>query len=153
MTSSITGTVALTCAIVVGLAGCSAAPDRRTAVVTIDGGHEFHVELATTPDQQRDGLSGRHDLPEGTGMLFQFDEPAKYEVWMAGMEIPIDAAWISGDQVLAVDTLEPCTTHEQSRCPRWTSPGDADTLLEVPAGSLEAITPGTVIAIQEDTPR
>lgn len=152
MTASTTSLVALTCAIVVSLASCSAAPDRPTAVVTIDGGHEFHVELATTPDQQRDGLAGRHVLSEGNGMLFQFDGSAEREVWMAGMEIPIDVAWISGDQVLAVDTLEPCTMHDQSRCPRWTSPGDADTLLEVPAGSLETITPGTAITIQEDPP-
>lgn len=149
MTASTTSLVALTCAIVVSLASCSAAPDRPTAVVTIDGGHEFHVELATTPDQQRDGLSGRHDLPVGTGMLFQFDGSAQREVWMAGMEIPVDAAWIAGDQVIAVDTLDPCTTTDQAQCPRWTSPGPADALLEVPAGSLETITPGTSITVRE----
>lgn len=110
------------------------------------------MDLAATPDQQCDSLSSRHALSEGTGMLFQFDEPAQREVWMAGMEIPIDVAWIAGDQVVAVDTLEPCTMHDQSRCPRWTSPGDADTLLEVPAGSVETITPGTAITISEDPP-
>lgn len=110
------------------------------------------MELAITPDQQRDGLSRRHTLSEGTGMLFQFDQPAPREVWMAGMKIPIDIAWISGNQVIAVDTLEPCTTTDQSQCPRWTSPADADTLLEVPAGSLQTITPGTAITIQEHTP-
>lgn len=134
------------------LTGCASAPEPTTAVVDVAGGPQFQVELATTPDQQRDGLSGRHTLLEGTGMLFQFDRPAPREVWMAGMELPIDVAWIAGGQVIAVDTLEPCTTTDQSQCPRWTSPGDADTLLEVPAGSLEAITPGTAITIQEDTP-
>jgi uncharacterized membrane protein (UPF0127 family) len=145
----IAGVVTLTVAIA---AGCSPAPDTPTAVVSIDGGHEFHVELATTPDQQRDGLSGRDALSQGTGMLFQFDRPAQHEVWMAGMKIPIDVAWISNGHVLAVDTLEPCTTNDQAQCPRWTSPSPADALLEVPAGSLEEITPGTAITIQEDTP-
>ena len=147
MTASTTSTVALTCAIVVSLAGCSAVPDKPTAVVSIDGGHEFHVELATTPDQQRDGLSGRHDLPEGTGMLFQFEEPTEHEIWMAGMKIPIDFAWIAGDQVLAVDTLDPCTTTDQAQCPRWTSPGPVDALLEVPSGSLQTVVPGTPVTI------
>jgi len=139
--SAITLTIAIA-------AGCSPAPDTPTAVVSIDGGHEFHVELATTPDQQRDGLSGRDALSEGTGMLFQFDEPAaEREVWMAGMEIPIDVAWIAGDQVAAVDTLEPCSYTDQAQCPRWTSPGPVDALLEVPAGSLEEITPGAPVTI------
>lgn len=132
------------------LTGCTSTPELATAVVDVDGGPQFQVELAITPDQQRDGLSGRHALSEGTGMLFQFDRPAPREVWMAGMKIPIDIAWISGDQVIAIDTLEPCTTNDQSQCPRWTSPEDADTLLEVPAGSLQTITPGTSLTIQQD---
>lgn len=149
MKAPIVGAVTLTIAIA---AGCTPAPDMPTAVVSIDGGHEFHVELATTPGQQRDGLSGRDALSEGTGMLFQFDRSAQHEVWMAGMKIPIDVAWIAGDQVVAVDRLEPCTSADQAQCPRWTSPGPVDALLEVTAGSLETITPGTAITIQEDPP-
>lgn len=148
MTASVASTVALTCAIVVGFAGCSAAPDKPTAVVSIDGGHEFHVELATTPDQQRDGLSGRDALSQGTGMLFQFDGAAQREMWMAGMKIPIDVAWISGGQVIAVDTLAPCTTTDQAQCPRWTSPGPVDALLEVPVGSLDSVEPGSPVTVR-----
>ena len=147
MKALIASAITLTVAIA---AGCTPAPDMPTAVVSIGGGHEFHVELATTPDQQRDGLSGRNALSQGTGMLFQFDEPAQREVWMAGMKIPIDIAWISNGHVLAVDTLEPCTTDDQAQCPIWTSPGPADALLEVPAGSLDTITPGTAISTRVD---
>ncbi len=132
------------------LTGCTSTPEPTTAVVDVAGILAFDVELATTPDQQRDGLSGRHDLSVGTGMLFQFDGSAQREVWMAGMEIPVDAAWIAGDQVIAVDTLDPCTTTDQAQCPRSTSPGPADALLEVPAGSLETITPGTSITVREE---
>jgi hypothetical protein len=56
MKAPIVSAITLTVAIA---AGCTPAPGMPTAIVSIDGGHEFHVELATTPDQQRDGLSGR----------------------------------------------------------------------------------------------
>jgi len=87
-----------------------------------------------TADEQRTGLSGRAEVPEGTGMLFTFADRQERQVWMAGMQTRIDAAWIVDDQVLAVETLDPCTMTDQSMCPRWTSPGDVDALLEVPAG-------------------
>ena len=41
---------------------------------------------------------------------------------------------------------------DQSMCPRWTSPGDVDALLEVPAGALEGVPVGETVTIREDTP-
>lgn len=134
------------------LAGCSSTPQPSTASVEVGTGLEFQVQLATTAEQQRDGLSGRNELSEGTGMLFQFDGAAERQVWMAGMLIPLDVAWIVDGQVLAIDTLQPCTTEPQDDCPQWTSPGAADTLLEVPAGALDGIEPGAPVTIREDTP-
>ncbi|MCT2155301.1 DUF192 domain-containing protein, partial [Corynebacterium sanguinis] len=67
-------------------------------------------------------------------------------------EISIDVAWIVDDQVLATDTLDPCTLTDQSQCPRWTSPAPVDALLEVPAGALDGIEPGTHVTIREDQP-
>lgn len=145
--------MAAVAALVAVLTGCAATPAPSTVVVDVGTGLEFRVQLASTPEQQRDGLSGRDELSEGTtGMLFTFDGPAERQVWMAGMKIPIDVAWIIDGQVLAVDTLDPCTTDTDDECPRWTPPGDADTLLEVPAGVLNGIEPGTPVTIREDTP-
>ena len=53
---------------------------------------------------------------------------------------------------LATDTLDPCTLTDQSQCPRWTSPAPVDALLEVPAGALDGIEPGTHVTIREDQP-
>ena len=89
-----------------------------------------------TADEQRTGLSGRAEVPEGTGMLFTFAGRQERQVWMAGMQTRIDAAWIVDDQVLAVETLDPCTMTDQSMCPRWTSPGDVDALLAFAAEQL-----------------
>ena len=144
--------IAAVAALTALLAGCSSTAAPSTASVEVGTGLEFQVQIAATAEQQRDGLSGRAELSEGTGMLFQFDGAAERQVWMAGMLIPLDVAWIVDGQVLAVDTLQPCTTAPQDECPQWTSPGAADTLLEVPAGALDGIEPGTPVTIREDTP-
>ncbi|WP_367645941.1 DUF192 domain-containing protein [Paenarthrobacter ureafaciens] len=130
------------------LTGCAAMPQSSTAVVSIGAGAEFQVELARTAEEQRNGLSGRPELSEGTGMLFTFGNRAERQVWMAGMAVPIDVAWIVDDQVLALDTLDPCTKTDRDQCPRWTSPGDVDALLEVPAGALDGIETGTAVTVR-----
>jgi uncharacterized protein len=124
------------------LAGCASTPESSTATVGVGTAAVFQVEVARTADEQRNGLSGRPELSEGTGMLFTFEKRAERQVWMAGMEVPIDAAWIVDNQVLAVKTLYPCAKTDQDQCPRWTSPGDVDALLEVPAGALDGIKTG-----------
>lgn len=135
------------------LAGCAAAPEEpATALVTLGPALEFQVEHARTADEQRTGLAGRSELPEGQGMLFSFANQSERQVWMAGMKFPIDVAWIADHRVIAVQTLEPCTEAEQDRCPRWTSPNDVDALLEVRAGALAGIDAGTVVIIREETP-
>jgi len=133
----------------VGAAGCT--PNGPvTAIVRIGTAPvEFRVKVAQTAEQRRGGLAGRESLSEGTGMLFQFESRSTRPVWMAGMTIPLDIAWIVDGTVLAVDTLTPCTRPDQDQCPRWTSPSAVDALLEVPAHSLTTVTPGMSITIEE----
>lgn len=133
------------------LTACAPTPAPRTAVVEVGPVLQFQVEVANTEQTQRAGLAGR-TLSEGTGMLFPFAEREERQVWMAGMQTAIDAAWIVEDNVLATTTLDPCTLPDQSQCPRWTSPGDVDALLEVPAGTLAGIEPGTPVTIREEQP-
>jgi uncharacterized membrane protein (UPF0127 family) len=131
---------------IVFLEGCAASSTTTVEVGTLS----FEVEIADTTQSQRDGLSGREDLPEGTGMLFPFAEPKQRQVWMAGMKTSIDIAWIVNNQVLSVDTLPPCLLVDQGQCPKWSSPDLADALLEVPAGSLEGILPGTSVTLRDE---
>ena len=131
--------------LVVALAACSPTSP-ATAIVQVGTALTFNVEIADTEQTQREGLTGRSSLPEGTGMLFAFEQRQEQQVWMAGMEIPIDIAWIVDDQVLATDTLDPCTLTDQSQCPRWTSPAPVDMLLEVSAGALNGVEPGDRIS-------
>lgn len=128
-------------------AGCTSSSE--CAVVRIGPAPvKFRVEVAQTADQQRDGLSGRAELPAGTGMLFRFGSRSRQQVWMAGMNFPLDIAWIAHGKVLATDTLSACTKTDQAGCPRWTSPTPVEALLEVPAHSLATVAPGMAVTIE-----
>lgn len=138
------GLAVLAAAVVV--AACSSPRPEVTVEV---GGEAFAVELADTASEQKEGLAGREEIPAGTGMLFQFAERAEHQMWMAGMHVPIDVAWIDGDRVIGVVTLDPCTEVDQTTCPRSRAPGPATALLEVPAGSLADVAAGDAVTLRE----
>ena len=117
------------------------------ATVTV-GPLTYKVEVAQTAKQQREGLGDRSALPDGTGMLFPFGSRKEQQVWMAGTTISLDIAWIVDNTVVATDTLTPCRETNQSECPRWTSPGPVDALLEVPAHSLPPGAPGMNVVVR-----
>lgn len=131
------------------LASCTESDPVRATVRIGPAVTEFQVEVAQTADQQRDGLSDRDELAAGTGMLFQFGTRSEQQVWMAGMTVPLDIAWIADNKIVAIDTLTPCAEADQNACPRWTSPSPVDGLLEVPARSLANVIPGMTVAIEE----
>ena len=62
--------------------------------VVIVGGTSFDIELAETPQQRTQGLSGRDSLAQGTGMLFVHDKEERYTFWMKDMHFPLDMLWI-----------------------------------------------------------
>ena len=130
--------------------GCAPSPPTFAAVRIGPTPVEFRVEVARTAEQQRDGLSGRDELSAGTGMLFRFGSRSEQQVWMAGMTIPLDIAWIADGKVVATDTLTACRETDESRCPKWTSPSPVDALLEVPAHSLGTVIPGMTITVDEE---
>ena len=57
----------------------------------------YDVDLATTPQERQQGLSGRESLEENEGLLFIFEEPSVRNFWMKEMLFPIDIIWISED--------------------------------------------------------
>lgn len=151
LTRCFAATVVLVSVVILITAGGCGRPGARVARATVTvGSLVYLVEVARTAEEQQEGLSGREILTEGTGMLFQFGSNGEQEVWMAGMTMPLDIAWISGDEVMAVDTLDACDEPDQNRCPRWTSPGAVDALLEVPARSLAGVGAGTRVTITEE---
>jgi uncharacterized protein len=66
-------------------------------VVTRTGVHAFSVELATNAADRAVGLMFRKELPEGQGMLFDFQEEQPVQFWMHNTYIPLDMIFIAGD--------------------------------------------------------
>ena len=89
------------------LIGCwallAALPTARAAgqdtieIVTRTGVHAFSVELATNAAERAVGLMNRKELPEGRGMLFDFEREAPVAFWMHNTYIPLDMIFIRAD--------------------------------------------------------
>ena len=93
-------------------------------------GKILKVDLASTPETQEQGLSGRSGLEEDSGMLFIFDNPGKYAFWMKDMNFTIDMIWIGED--LSVIYIKENATPE-SYPGTFVSNKDAKYVLEVNA--------------------
>lgn len=131
----------------------------KTIPLTVNG-HTFTVEIADKDKTRIQGLSGRADLPADHGMLFVFAQPAKLVFWMPDMHFSIDIIWLDADQhVLGfIENAEPCIGKDPCnlntslsdpnrcdpglaalQCPLLRSPGEPKFVLELPAGSAEAL--------------
>jgi uncharacterized membrane protein (UPF0127 family) len=69
-------------------------------------------------------------------MLFIFQRPGIYSIWMRGMLFPLDNLWIEGNLrvVHIVKDAQPCPPGEY--CPVYTPDTEALYVLELPAGFL-----------------
>ena len=111
-------------------------PDPEPAVVSI-GGTTYAVDLAITPEERQQGLSGREHLPQDAGMLFVFEDERELHFWMKGMHFPLDIIWINA-QCSLVDVSADVPTSppdaDNNQIPRVQSPAPARYVLEVNAG-------------------
>ena len=108
--------------------------DKNTQKEIIIGENKFIVEVADTLVSRTQGLSGRKELLENTGMLFIFDKPNKPGFWMKDMNFSIDVIWISEDRVVGVleNLLPDNSPNRQLYYPQMF----VDSVLEVPAGTV-----------------
>ncbi len=66
-------------------------------IVTRTGVHAFSVELATNAAERAVGLMFRKELPEGRGMLFDFQQEQPVQFWMHNTYISLDMIFIASD--------------------------------------------------------
>jgi uncharacterized membrane protein (UPF0127 family) len=87
-----------------GLAQTAAQPELPTeplTIVTRDGvEHQFQVEMAISPDQQRTGLMFRTSVLETGGMLFDWGRPQESQMWMKNTLVPLDMVFINQDGMI-----------------------------------------------------
>lgn len=64
----------------------------------------LNAEVASTVEARNRGLSGRPCILPNQAMLFVFETPNQYKMWMKDMKFPIDIVWVSADhKVVAVE--------------------------------------------------
>jgi len=141
--------------IVVGLV-IAAAPAPAANLQTLEiasktGVHAFSVEMAQTDDQRAKGLMYRKELPEGRGMLFDFQREQDVSMWMQNTYISLDMLFIRADgRILSIaENTTPLSTKTIS------SGGPVLGVLEVIGGTARklGIAPGDRVAHPMFRPR
>lgn len=121
-----------------------------TAELEIEG-KKLIVEIADTPEALSKGLSGRKELPEGTGMLFVFKKPAPLSFWMKDTLIPLCIGYFDADKKLI--NIEEMTPPKEgaSSFLIYKSLSPALYALEVPSGwfSKNGIRKGSKFTLQD----
>lgn len=107
---------------------------KKDAVLEVKS-RKFNVQLADTPAERAQGLSGVASMRDDEGMLFLFSEPQTPEFWMKDMKIAIDIIWINGNRVIQIDdNVKPMPGLSVTQLPKYKPTTPADKVLEVNAG-------------------
>jgi len=117
--------------------------------VVFDNGDCFSVELATTIEQQMNGLMNRESMESDRGMLFVFQEVQPRRFWMKNTLIPLDMVFMD-ENMVAVDVkhdVQPC---KKDPCPLYYG-GYAQYVLELNGGVTRSrgIDLGSVMILSE----
>jgi hypothetical protein len=74
-----------------------AAGKETLEIVTASGVHTFSVELVANDADRAKGLMFRRELPDGQGMLFDFQRDQDVSMWMQNTYISLDMIFINAD--------------------------------------------------------
>jgi uncharacterized membrane protein (UPF0127 family) len=127
-----------------GADSAKAADLQTLEIASKSGVHVFTVELVNTEEERARGLMFRKELPEGRGMLFDFERDQDVSFWMQNTYIPLDMIFIRGDgRILRIaENTEPMSTR------MIPSGGPVRAVLEVIGGTARkmGIAPGDKVA-------
>ena len=130
-----------------GAPGQGRTPEEPTRYTVTVGSVALQVELAATDAERERGLSGRSEVPRGTGMLFVYPDEARRTFWMKDTLVPLSVAFMdSHGRITQIDDMTPL-----SEAPH-TSRGPARYALEVPRGWFQemGVEVGTRVEFGED---
>jgi Uncharacterized conserved protein len=96
------------------------------------------VDVARSRLAQARGLMFRRSIPEEYALVFPFDGVETRTLHMLFVPFAIDAVWLVDDEVTATARLSPFVGLAR---------GDADTVIELPAGGADAVAVGDEIIV------
>lgn len=127
------------------IAGCktpektpkTASPETmEVAVQTAGGSERVRVEIANNDEERQRGYMYRDEIPEGTGMWFVFQSEQPLSFWMKNTKVALDIIFVDKNfKIINIaKNATPCT---DDPCLNYYSKGNAQFVLEVPAGYAE----------------
>ena len=146
-------------AVIVGIVGLLTIPqDSKLESVEFPRGTikvddvPLEVQIADDEPRRVRGLMFQDQLPPDQGMIFVFDKPGLYSLWMLNMQFPLDMMWFdeNGKMVHIEKDVPPCKTAlEITTCQSVVPEGEALYVLEVTAGFVDQnnITEDSVLTI------
>ena len=146
-------------AVIVGVVGILSIPsDAKLEAVEFPRGtikvdeHVLEVQVADTEPRRVRGLMFQEQLPYDQGMIFVFDSPGIYSLWMLNMQFSLDMIWFdeNGNVVHIEQDVPPCKSAlETVTCTVVNPDAEAIYILEVTSGFVEqfGITNDSVLEI------
>ena len=134
-------------AVIVGVVGVLSVPsdiklesvEFPRGTVMVDG-TVLEVQVADTEPRRVRGLMFQDQLPYDQGMIFVFDSPGPYSLWMLNMQFSLDMIWFDadGNVVHIEEDVPPCKTAlETVTCQSIAPDADAMYILEVTSGFVD----------------
>jgi uncharacterized membrane protein (UPF0127 family) len=106
---------------------------------TQSGNASFECEVADSPTEWSDGLSGREELAQGRGMLFVFPSPSQQTFWMKETLIPLDIVFVWANGTVGAIFEAPAEPGvSDSDLTRYESPGPVKWVVELNMGTCAA---------------
>jgi uncharacterized protein len=140
----VAGLLVAACVALAAGAPAQAAGEATLEIISKTGVHLFAVELAANDAERSRGLMFRKELPEGRGMLFDFEHDQPVAFWMHNTYISLDMIFIAGNgSILRIaENTEPLSDR------LIPSGGPVRAVLEVIAGTARklGIAPGDRVA-------
>jgi len=129
---------------------------QKNRPVAVIGRGRWQVEIADDGWERTKGLAGRPSLAKDRGMLFIFQEPARYNFWMKGMRFPLDIVWIrsvSQEEGVVVNITEKAPSLKLFRTLYYSPKEPADWVLEINAGQVRqwGINVGDRVIVNRDS--
>ena len=146
-------------AVIIGVVGLSTMPSEiklesvefPMGTIKVDD-VALQVMIADTEPRRVRGLMFEDQLPYDQGMIFVFEKPGLYSLWMLNMQFSLDMIWFDQDgKVVHIEkNVPPCKLAlEIATCQSIIPEGESVYVLEVTSGFVEEnnITKDSILSI------